>query len=107
MAFIEVNETKTRRLKVTPCIKCGCDDINLVNCGYSSFNVAFGECKNCNHRVDVGASWNDGDEVILKGWNHENDPVRTIKELENRKSEIELEIQRIQKLTSKLDPITK
>lgn len=57
MAEHEVTETTTRKIYVYPCVKCGCDDIEIYNCGYSSFNCAGGKCKNAgikSKRAQVG-----------------------------------------------------
>lgn len=62
-------------MMIKNCINCGSDDIDINDCGYSSFNVAYGKCKNCNNEVLItNCSWNISKDEIIKSWNNENDP---------------------------------
>ena len=98
-----ITETIQRKVEVFPCVKCGCDDIEIYNCGYSSFNCAGGKCKNpkCKNQVETGASWNEKDSVLITAWNEGNDPVVLIQELEVQKADINKEISRLKKLKKK------
>ncbi len=76
MALHQVKSTKTTttEIYVAPCINCGCDNIYLGDCGYSSFNVAYGRCTRpvCKREV----KFNCGDvtmEDIIQFWNRNND----------------------------------
>ena len=79
MAEHEVTETTTRKIYVYPCVKCGCDDIEIYNCGYSSFNCAGGKCKKCGHKIETGASWNAKNSELIKAIAEEIKRLRKIK----------------------------
>ncbi len=60
-----------------PCKKCGCKEITLWDCGYSSFNPGGGKCNKCGFRVKdeagclptakmLEAIWNRGQGLIDK-----------------------------------------
>jgi len=36
------------KTKVEPCPKCKSTDLEISDCGYSAFNIAWVRCKNCN-----------------------------------------------------------
>lgn len=58
--------------KINVCITCGSDNITINNCGYSSFNVGSGECKQCgNTTTSNNGSW-DNSDWIIEGWNYSN-----------------------------------
>ena len=57
-----------------PCKKCGSKDIELWDCGYSSFNPGGGRCGKCGFEVkgeagcsprpkDLEAIWNNGQKL--------------------------------------------
>lgn len=76
MGHIEVPENKLKKIEYFPCIKCGSEDIDFNDCGYSSFNVAWGKCKNCNHEIKISNCGCDiSKESIIKNWNKHNDPL--------------------------------
>ena len=74
MAIIKVKKRTETEIEVyvAPCIKCGRDEIKIGDCGYSSFNVSFAECK-CGNKH----TWSCGDSPdfswIAKEWNKHND----------------------------------
>ncbi len=75
MKSITIKELKERRVEVLPCVKCGSDDIDLHDCGYSTFNVAYGRCRNCKNEVKLSpAPCNLDMELLAKSWNEANDP---------------------------------
>ncbi len=87
------------RKKINVCIECGCDDIAIKNCGYSSFNAGSGKCNQCKNRVIAhNGSWSENDWIIEE-WNS-NNPTKEqeIKYLESKiqklKEKIELARQR-------------
>jgi hypothetical protein len=82
MGQYKVTTTKEEFIEYAPCIKCGCDEVKFVNCGYSSFNVGYGECTKCNHSVKCDIDWNSPDSEIIRYWNRENDPVQLIQTYE-------------------------
>lgn len=55
-----------------PCIKCDSTNIKIFDCGYSSFNVGGGECRDCKHKVSgaVNINWQSDS---LRVWNTAND----------------------------------
>lgn len=91
---VEVNETvtKRRKIEVYPCIKCDkMKNIEIYNCGYSSFNCAGGKCKRCGHTVpacQLGCEKFKFDWA----WNKENDPSVIIERLNIERNKINNEI---------------
>lgn len=57
--------------KRKPCRKCGSTDLEVLNCGYSSFNVGHVKCKSCGHTVTVNhIDWNSkGTVELIRVWN--------------------------------------
>lgn len=104
---IEVKETVTRKIKVYPCIKCGSENIEIYNCGYSSFNCAGGKCKRCGYTVETHASWDVKKSSLIKAWNKENDPSVLIERLDKERLKIIDEIKRLKKLKNKMSKLTK
>ena len=75
MGNIQVNEKITRHIHYFPCIECGSNDIDFNDCGYSSFNVAWGRCKGCKNEVKIPiCDYNISKEEIIEVWNKSNDP---------------------------------
>ena len=75
MSHIEKKIVITKKIEILPCIKCGSDNIDIGDCGYSSFNVAWGKCRTCGHEVSIKpCDWNIAKEKIVESWNRENDP---------------------------------
>ena len=98
MAYIIENIKSNRKIKVLPCVKCGCEDIDIGDCGYSSFNVAWGKCnrKKCDNEVKISnCSCDITKKEIAKIWNNANDPKRL-------KAKYEKEIRVLQKKIKKL-----
>lgn len=88
-------KTVVEEIEISPCIKCGNDDIRIYNCGYSSFNCAGGECKKCGHKVETHADWTATDEKLIKAWNRENDRGVVIGRLEKQRDEINKQIENL------------
>lgn len=94
----EVSEVVTRKVEVYPCIKCGSENIEIYNCGYSSFNCAGGKCKKCGHKVETHADWDAKDSYLIASWNLENDPSVLIERLNNERHRISEEIKVLTKV---------
>ena len=57
-------------MKAKPCPKCGSKDLNIGDCGYSSFNIAWVRCNGCQLVVKV-----TGDSAVST-WNQwVKDPI--------------------------------
>jgi hypothetical protein len=75
MSYIIESVKTNRKIKVLPCVECGHDDIDIGDCGYSSFNVAWGRCKKCKNEVKIDScSWDITKKQIAKAWNTANNP---------------------------------
>ena len=96
MGYIEDKSTVTKKIKVLPCVKCGRDNIDIGDEGYSSFNVAWGKCKDCKHEVKIDScSYGISKKEIAKVWNKANNPKilkaqyeKKIKELQKKIDEL-------------------
>lgn len=75
MGFITEKKVVEKKIKLLPCVKCGNEDIEIDDCGYSSFNVAWGKCKQCNNEIKISPCGCDiSKAVIAKTWNKANNP---------------------------------
>ncbi len=57
-------------MKIEPCKECGNKDIELYDCGYSSFNCYGGKCKSCGYKSGTttgGCSPTKNEQIRL--WN--------------------------------------
>lgn len=97
----EITEVVTRKVEVYPCIKCGSENIEIYNCGYSSFNCAGGKCKRCGYKVETYEDWNVKNSTLIKAWNLENDPSVLIERLNNERHRISEEIKVLTKVYKK------
>lgn len=99
---IKITETRTKELYVAPCIKCGSDNIIIGDCGYSSFNVAYGKCKNCcKNDISFQCDWNINKKEIIQHWNSKNDINLVIKSKEKFIKELQKEISKLKSLQIK------
>lgn len=55
--------------KILPCKKCGSANIELSDCGYSSFNPGGGKCLNCGSKVYGEAGCMPDKETLAAIWN--------------------------------------
>ncbi|MFC4236391.1 hypothetical protein ACFOY8_14395 [Thalassospira xianhensis] len=92
---MKVTETKkvTREIHVASCIKCGSDDVQITDCGYSSFNMGGGTCKSCKHSVSDSCDISPSKDELARIWNKKNDIKALIaaqqKKIETATSKIE------------------
>lgn len=110
MGKYKINKTTNieKNIFYYPCIECGCDDINVYNAGYSTFNVGNVTCKECGNVVDIRhMKWDDTDESLIGYWNEYNDPVKRIafyeREIKERQEKIEKYKLRLPKLKVNLE----
>lgn len=94
MGYTEKVTTEVE-IKILPCVKCGSNDVELDNCGYSSFDVAWGKCLKCGNEVKISPCSFPTKRMIAEKWNKANDPVIL-------KSEYEKQIAELQKKISEL-----
>ena len=90
MATIEIEQRGTIKIEYVPCIKCGSEDIEFDDCGYSSFNVAWGRCNNCKNEAKISPCGCDiKKESIISNWNQKNDPKILRKKYEKEIAELQ------------------
>lgn len=97
-------QTMLDELYFAPCLKCGSDNIEFGDCGYSSFNVAYGKCKDCKHEVLFNCGVFPDMIWIIQSWNEKNDIPTilvdkrlTLAALKKEISELEKKFKRRQK----------
>lgn len=96
MGQFKVNRNLIQEIYYHPCVKCGSENIDFNDCGYSSFNVAWGKCKDCGNEVKISPCGCDiSKEDIIKTWNNSNDPKILRSKYQNQ-------IDELQKLIDKL-----
>jgi hypothetical protein len=84
-----------KRIKIKPCIKCGNKDIKIYNCGYSTFNVSWGECS-CGHKVEIkNCNWDITDNEIIKRWNKGNNPTLLRKDYTDKISVLQSDLDKL------------
>jgi hypothetical protein len=72
--------------KVLPCKKCRSTDIELYDCGYSSFNAGHGKCLKCGYEVKCN-NINDVEDV-RKQWNYFNEKVTIIEAIRRLRKQL-------------------
>ena len=83
-------------MKIAPCIKCGSKEIELYDCGYSSFNCGGGKCKSCGHKVsDCYLGCFPTQQELASIWNGKNDAKLLLARLAKQKKDIEKQIKRL------------
>lgn len=90
----------TETVYVAPCLKCGGENIHIGDCGYSSFNVAYGKCQNpqCKHEVKFNCGWDVEQKAIVEVWNKANDIDLLIEQKLNSIATLKEEMKELQKL---------
>ena len=58
--------------RIKPCIVCKSKDIEIDDCGYSSFNVGCAKCKDCGHEVKLKNCSCFPEKEIITAWNRKN-----------------------------------
>jgi hypothetical protein len=73
--------TKWRGIKLNRCYGCGSDDIELYDCGYSSFNACGGKCLACGFKVSCSRTGLDQKGLAFVWNDHRKDVVAQLKKL--------------------------
>ncbi len=58
-------------------MSCRGTDVELSDCGYTTFNPGTAKCKKCGYTVEVKTCDIDADASLRKAWNGERDRLRT------------------------------
>ena len=86
--------TRNRTMDFEPCIKCGSEEINFRDCGYSTFNPYLATCK-CGHEVK---EMDTSIRSIVTKWNAANDPSVLLKAIEAKMGELREEARKMKKI---------
>ena len=96
------NRVIEETVELVPCCHCGSENLDLFNCGYSSFNVAGVDCKDCGYQFRLnGADWNMPDTDIAKAWNVDNDLDKNIASVEKHISQLQDRVRQLKKMKRK------
>lgn len=99
MGHITIEKTIKEKIEVVPCIKCKSENITVGDMGYSTFNIAFGKCKDCEHEILIDpCGYNCTKEDIIKEWNRRNDPHIMIMEYQKKINGLQFKIDEIKKI---------
>lgn len=79
-------------MKLKPCRKCGSKDVDIWDCGYSSFNVGGIKCLSCGHEVKVSPCGLDPQDELITAWNKDKPTI------EEQLKAAKKEIRRLKKL---------
>ena len=63
------------QVKLKPCKGCGSKNIELWDCGYSSFNPGGGRCKDCGFEVKDEAGCMPTEASLASIWNFGQKPT--------------------------------
>jgi len=77
-------------MQVRSCVRCGSTNIEIYDCGYSSFNAGHACCRECSYLVNI-TNHNNEEDVIRK-WNAERARLR------HRINDMGKEIEAIEKM---------
>lgn len=93
MEYIEDKQTVVKRMEVLPCVKCGSTNIEINDCGYTTFNVEWGKCRDCDNEVKISpCACNISKVTIAKKWNESNNPKILKAEYQHQISELQKKI---------------
>lgn len=103
MGKLTIQKTIDVELEFAPCLKCGGHDIQFGDCGYSSFNIAFGHCNNkeCGHKFSYSCGVFPSKQEIINAWNKVNDIQHIIAEKNATLNALKKEISDLRKLYNK------
>jgi hypothetical protein len=88
-------EDMTHAKKMThhqPCLHCGSKDIVWIDCGYSSFNCATVQCRQCKFELKLENLSCQPDKEVRKAWNAQR------KKAVNKLKKLRQEVARLEKL---------
>lgn len=92
---------KVVRIYVSPCLKCGSEEVILFDCGYSSFNVGGGKCNSCGNKTSVSVGASVDKQTLANIWNNKNDINTLIKANEKEIFRLHEEINHLKHLANK------
>src|SRR5689334_23130810 len=67
---------RSKTVTTRPCKCCGCKEIELYDCGYSSFNYGGGKCKGCGVKASGPVSTFPDKIELVSIWNTAQMPTR-------------------------------
>ncbi len=69
---LDVEEKTTKQIYVAPCLKCGCDEIQIDDYGYNAPNIGGGKCTQCTNEASASCDIFPKKETLANIWNAQN-----------------------------------
>lgn len=97
MAKLMVNEfvERTRKIEYAPCLKCGSNDIQFFDYGYTQGNSGGGKCKKCGNECTSPLHWDAKVDAQVAAWNAKNDVPQLIADQEKIIADAKVKIEEI------------
>lgn len=93
--YVPVKKECTEYIYVSPCIKCGNDEVSLFDCGYSHRNMGGGRCPSCGNEVSVLCAIFPQPEALAAAWNKRNDVTALLTDKRAKIAELSAEVERL------------
>ena len=65
-------EAKALKKIINCCKECGSTDIEIGDCGYTTFNCGWAKCKKCKNDIHMQLGPFASHKILVNAWNREN-----------------------------------
>jgi hypothetical protein len=90
-----------KNVYVSPCIKCGSDNINIFDYGYGTSNYGGGRCKDCKNEITEVVCVDPNKKKLIDIWNKKNDITLLLLEQDSIINKANKEIIRLTEILNK------